>query len=49
MTPVINKAMLQGGALFAMEWPEPRHPIAKEYDSVVMMTTAKPLARYGAI
>jgi hypothetical protein len=41
MTPGINKAMMQWGVLFATEWPEPRHPTAKEYDLIVMKLVQK--------
>jgi hypothetical protein len=42
MTPVIiNTTMMQWGALLATEWPELRHPTAKEYDSVVMKLVQK--------
>jgi hypothetical protein len=41
MPPVINNVMLQWGALFATEWPEPQHPTAKEYDLVVMKLAQK--------
>ena len=41
MVPVINRAMIQWGALFASEWLEPRHPTPKEYDQVVMKMVQK--------